>query len=1416
MGLGPNLPVSPENPNMACGRTTGSYPQLMLARVAPSSASDVTCNGGHSGVYEFSWTGLALAPNNNGATIPPQYNALNGSEQAVILGTGGNEAYFGQVVKACTGDDEAVAAYFAGDPVPNKCGTHRFGPEQNEEQRTLKIPDTVAISKASVAGVLNKIHQFSPTAKIFLIGVPRVARSDGAGCVYPGFWLTQDDAPLFATWEDGLRQAMIDDVDDFNTANPDALATYVDLQRISGQSHTMCAPNWADRWMNPWIVQPGLEYPGLELHNTPTGASVMADAIIDSFHAAGLDTGSQSVNATDPVVSISAPADNLLTKNASVALSYTATDNVAVESCTRANGSTVSLSEGVNTIAVDCHDHAGNHGQASVSVTRDSTAPSITNISPADQTNTTAASVLLSYSATDNLSTPTCTPTSGSVIALAKGKNTITISCTDAAGNSRSASVVVNRGDKPTVALTAPADGSTTTSSTVNVAFTVNGGASIPTGTSCSINGQGTTSASNNSFAVSSGPNTITVLCSNQFGEGAPASVTVTGSPPSEVEITAPADGTNTTASTTNVKYLVNGLQNPPPGTSCQVNGVLSGDTQNNPVALATGTNLITVSCTGAFGTKSAEVTVNRGSTPLATISSPSNGTSTAAQSINVSYRVDGSSTLPAGTACSVGGTASTSTSSNDVELAIGPNTISVVCTNQFGQGPTANVSVTRGVPPVVAITAPASGLNTTQAQINVSWSVNGSTTIPGGTSCSVGGVGSSDTQNNPVALALGSNTISVSCSNAFGSSAPASVQVNRGNVPAVAISAPANASRTVAASVNVVYTVNGADTIPNDTSCTVANAPSSSTSNNNVALALGSNSIAVACSNSFGSSAPASVTVERGNVPQVTISAPANNSNTIANSINVSYKVNGASTLPSGTSCTVGGASSSTPTTNSVDLAFGSNTIVVACSNPFGGSLPASVKVNRGSPPSVVVIAPVDGSKTSATSTNISFSVDGSSSVPTGTSCQIGGQQTTSATSNPVALVLGENTFTVSCSSVFGSGSATVSVTQKPGPQVLITAPGDSETTAASVNVSFTVDGAAEIPTGTTCSVEGEQTSSATDNVVELALGVNAITVGCVDALGSDERTVSIERGEATQLSIGSPADGFKTADSSVEVSFSASGTPTPVCQVDGVVASSPATVAFNPATETATITVSCSNKFGADARSITVIRGHAPQVMINHSLHTTTAAASANATYFVDGQPSIPPETTCSINGAPSTSATGNTVHFIPGENSVTVSCENPFGSGSATVYVFYAPPIQPDPPPETTPPAETAPDPAPAPAPKLAKKLTLKLGSSKQLKPAKKGGIFAKRGGLPLVIKLDRAAKVRVQIERFGNGKKAKKAKRVGVGSSSLKAGRSTLRLSGRIGKKRLAPGRYRVTVSVPGTKLLVRSKAFRVRR
>ena len=124
----------------------------------------------------------------------------------------------------------------------------------------------------------------------------------------------------------------------------------------------------------------------------------------------------------------------------------------------------------------------------------------------------------------------------------------------------------------------------------------------------------------------------------------------------------------------------------------------------------------------------------------------------------------------------------------------------------------------------------------------------------------------------------------------------------------------------------------------------------------------------------------------------------------------------------------------------------------------------------------------------------------------------------------------------------------------------------------------------------------------------MNLAAGGNPVTVRCQSTSGTDQKSVTVIRHVVPQVSLVSPADGFQTTDSRVDVEFSVSGFPVPDCTVDGEPSSGEATVDLVPGENL--IRVLCSNEAGEDSVEVTVTRNQAPEVNIEFPLdgHQTT----------------------------------------------------------------------------------------------------------------------------------------------------------------------------------------------------------------
>ncbi|MCC6755929.1 MAG: hypothetical protein IT199_06105, partial [Solirubrobacterales bacterium] len=246
-------------------------------------------------------------------------------------------------------------------------------------------------------------------------------------------------------------------------------------------------------------------------------------------------------------------------------------------------------------------------------------APLVTISAPSDGALLTTPSVEVTFGVTGT-PTPACKvdgadeagPTA--TVPLTLGVNTIAVTCTSSSG-SDTATVQVHRYSQLPVAIIQPSAASTT-SSAINVAYSVNGQSTIPDDSSCKVNGNASTDPTLNEVQLSPGANTITVICSNPATTQT-ATATIGRYSPLSVAITDPADGAGTIDGQVNVAYTVNGESSIPDDSSCKVNGGSSSDSAINEVNLALGANMVTVSCSNPAGSESAGITVYRNQAPV-------------------------------------------------------------------------------------------------------------------------------------------------------------------------------------------------------------------------------------------------------------------------------------------------------------------------------------------------------------------------------------------------------------------------------------------------------------------------------------------------------------------------------------------------------------------------------------------------------------------------------------------------------------------------------------------------------------------------------------------------------------------------------------------------------------------------------
>ena len=849
--------------------------------------------------------------------------------------------------------------------------------------------------------------------------------------------------------------------------------------------------------------------------------------------AGNVATDVLTVTKTDgqgPTLTIAAPASGSSTTAATVAISGSAADEVAVTQVTwisdrggsgTASGTTawsiaaVALRSGANVIAVTAHDAAGNKTTKTVTVTlTDGVAPVVTITAPASSAYSTGAeTVALGGTASDAFGVTQVTWSndrggsgiatgtsawSAAAVALKSGANVITVTARDAAGNASTDTVTVTMTDgmAPAVAIAVPTASATFTTSAASIA--IGGSASDAFGvmqvTWASDKGGAGTTTGTTSWTVAAVPlaigvNVITVTAKDAAGHSGSDVVTVTrtdGVAPTLAFVTPIAGSTFSTTSTTlalagtaddNVSVAQVTWSNSKGG-----NGVATGTTAWSVagVSLQPGTNVITVTAkdaAGNIGTDVLTVTLTDAVAPVIAIATP-----TAA---------DKHTTTAATTA--LGGTASDAFGVSDVRW----------INDRGGSG--------------VAV-------GTT------SWSIAG---LP---------------------LAPGANVITVTASDAAGHTSTDRITVTSdGRAPMLVIASPA-VSPHVTKAETVTLTGTASDEIDLAEVTWTSNRGGSGRANGttnwsipNLTLQNGVNVITVVAQDAAGNRTTSAVSVNRDSLaPTIAVVLPTTAATLITNQATV--RLTGKSADDTGVTQVTwqssrGGAGSAAGTTEwnvpAVALLSGANILTVTARDGAGNVATATLTVTLDTRAPVIDIQTPTYAATFQTRENAT-SLGGVASDETGlaevtwTSSQAGsGVATGTATwSAPrIPLKLGLNTFVVTARDVAGNtASATLAVraTDATAPAVRITGPSADATFSTSLDVinlegtSSDDFGVARVNWSSDRGASGVAKGDARWIVggITLQPGVNVITVSAVDATGNastDRVTIAHERGLPT-----------------------------------------------------------------------------------------------------------------------------------------------------------------------------------------------------------------------------------------------------------------------------------------------------------
>ena len=430
--------------------------------------------------------------------------------------------------------------------------------------------------------------------------------------------------------------------------------------------------------------------------------AVARDAAGNTATATAVTVTVNNVDATPPIVAMTAPATGATVAGTAVTVSAAASDNIAVigvqfkldganlgvedtASPYTSVWNTIGVANGVHSLTAVARDAAGNTTTAtpvSVTVNNDVAPPIVAITAPADGATVSGTAVTVSATASDNVAVvgvqfqldganlgaaDTASPYSiaWNTTTASNGSHSLTAVASDAAGNATTATTVTvtvnNDATPPTVSLTAPADGSTVSGSSVTVAASASDNVGIA-GVQFKLDGatlgvEMTTAPFSlvwDTTPTVNGSHALTAVARDAAGNTATATaVTVTvnnvDATPPTVAMTAPATGATVAGTAVTVSAVASdniaviGVQFKLDGANLGAEDTASPYTIVwNTIGVANGVHSLTgVARDGAGNLTTATavtVTVNNDTTPpTVSMTAPANGSTVTGAAVSVS-----------------------------------------------------------------------------------------------------------------------------------------------------------------------------------------------------------------------------------------------------------------------------------------------------------------------------------------------------------------------------------------------------------------------------------------------------------------------------------------------------------------------------------------------------------------------------------------------------------------------------------------------------------------------------------------------------------------------------------------------------------------------------------------------------------
>jgi hypothetical protein len=458
-----------------------------------------------------------------------------------------------------------------------------------------------------------------------------------------------------------------------------------------------------------------------------------------------------TTDTTKPTLSVTSPADGLLTRDSVVTVTGTVSDQSTVTvtingaPVTVTNGSfqgAVSVQEGTNVITIKATDSYNNTTTIVRNIVRDSTPPSLTISAPSIGIITNQSSITVSGTATDTHAvtisvngTAVSLAQNGSwtgTAALKQGTNTITVVAADAVGNTVTISRTVTADwTAPVLVISSPLDSTITKLSSMTVSGTIKDSTAV----TLTINGN-SVPISNGTFTttvnLAEGTNKITIVATDAAGNTTSISRTVRVDriAPALV-VSSPLDSVITNLS----RVTISGTVKDSTAVTLTVNGVnvpINNGSFTTQIVLTEGKNRFTIVATDAAGnttTVSRTVIADR-TPPSLAVSSPIDSTITNLSSIIVSGTISDSTAV---TLTVNGQSVSVSNGSFAITIFLteGINKITIAATDAAGNTSSIIRTVRFAVqPPVLTVQTPVDSQITNLLVINVNGTVTGSSSV--------------------------------------------------------------------------------------------------------------------------------------------------------------------------------------------------------------------------------------------------------------------------------------------------------------------------------------------------------------------------------------------------------------------------------------------------------------------------------------------------------------------------------------------------------------------------------------------------------------------------------------------------------------------------------------------------------------